>query len=499
MNNKMITIIGLTLVLGLAGGAGLMSLFSPSQGGMDASSEPEILYWVAPMDPNFRRDSPGQSPMGMDLIPVYGGEGGSEEDENTVRISPAVENNIGVRTDLVRRQDFHQALSTVGYVQPVDPLTSVVDVRSEGWIEQLHVSAVGDAVEAGDLLFRMYSPAIATAEAEFLQASRIGRDSLSQAARSRLLALGVSNAQINQIARRGSPSNLVDVRARQSGVVIAIQVREGAFIRPGGPVMTIADLGSVWVLADVFEGAAQRVSIGDSVRMQSSSFPGRDWEGEVEYVYPMIDPDSRTIPVRIRFENADGALRPDMYVNVSIVTEPRSHVLVVPREAVIRTGSSERVIIAEGEGRYRPAQIVTGQEAGEFVEIISGLSDGERIVVSSQFLIDSEASLQGVMLRMSPPGEVGMDMPSAEPLSVMAVGEVQSLMAGHGMIDIIHEPIPELDWPTMTMSFLTLDGVDLSSIAAGQSVSFKLVRNENDEWRISEISELDHDQMGDRP
>jgi len=499
MNTKMITITGLALVLGLAGGAGLMSLMGNSSGDMTGPDEPQILYWVAPMDPDFRRDGPGQSPMGMDLIPVYEEAGSEGDDADSLRISPAVENNIGVRTDQARLQHIHQTLNTVGYVRPVDPLTSVVDVRTEGWIEDLPVSAVGDVVEVGDLLFRMYSPAIATAEAEFLQATRIGRESLSQAARSRLVALGVSQSQINQIARRGQPSNLVDVYARQGGVVTALAVREGAYVRPGGHVMTITDLETVWVVADVFETSARQVVVGDDVVMQSSSYPGRDWMGEVEYVYPIVDPQTRTVPVRMRFENADGALRPDMYVNVEIATQPRHGVLVVPREAVIRTGQSERVILAEGEGRFRPAQIVTGQETAEFVEILSGLEEGEQIVVSGQFLIDSEASLRGVMLRMSEPGEVEDTHSQMAPTDVSGTGVVESLMVGHGMIDITHEPIAALDWPAMTMSFLTLEGVDLSHVSVGETVSFTLALNDAGQWRIASIQTADTDNIGDRP
>lgn len=446
------------------------------------SGEPEILYWVAPMDPNFRRDGPGKSPMGMDLVPVYAGD--EPADTSSVTISPSVENNIGVRTAVAERSRFAEDLNTVGYVRPVDDLTSVVDVRAQGWIEDLRVAAVGDVVEAGDLLFRMYSPEIVTAQTEFLQATRVGRPGLVSAARSRLRALGVGNAQIDAIARRGQTQRLIDVYAPRPGVVLEMNVREGAHAHPSMVVMTIADLREVWVIADLFEDDAGVIAAGQAVHMLSRAQPGRMWHGRVEYVYPTVDPTSRSIPVRMRFDNADGALRPEAFVNVRIEVDPREDVLSVPAEAVIRTGQSERVILALGDGRYQPARVATGPEAGGRVEILSGLAAGERVVVSSQFLIDSEASLQGATLRMSPAEEE-----APPPEVVFGTGVVDAVMASHGMIDLTHEPIPALDWPVMSMSFFLIDDtVSIDGLAVGDVVDFSLRQNADGQWRIATIS-----------
>jgi Cu(I)/Ag(I) efflux system membrane fusion protein len=458
-------------------------------GSAPASNEPEILYWVAPMDPNFRRDEPGKSPMGMDLIPVYAGD--EPADNSTITISSAVENNIGVRTALVTRDRFAEDLDTVGYVRPVDDLTSVVDVRAQGWIEDLRVAAVGDVVEAGDLLFRMYSPEIVTAQSEFLQALNVARPGLVSAARSRLQALGVNEAQIDAIARRGTPQRLVDVYAPRTGVVLEMNVREGAHAHPSMVVMTIADLREVWVIADLFEDEAAAIEPGQDVHMQTRAQPGRMWHGRVEYLYPTVDPRSRSIPVRMRFSNGDGALRPEAFVNVRIEVSPRENVLSVPAEAVIRTGRSERVVLALGDGRYRLAQVRSGAEAGGRAEILSGLADGERVVVSSQFLIDSEASLQGVALRMA-----GAEEPAAPPETVQGTGIVDGVMASHGMIDLTHDPIPALDWPVMSMSFFTLEGVSLEGLSEGDAVNFTLRQNDDGQWRIASISGSDASQGG---
>ncbi len=484
-------LLGAALVgAGLTVGFFSASFLNADGSGSSDSTEPRVLYWQAPMDPSFRSDTPGKSPMGMDLIPVYEGE--EADPDGAVLISPAVENNIGVRTAQVARADFYHTVSSVGYVRPDEDQTSVVDVRAEGWIEELPVAAVGDVVSAGDLLFRMYSPEIATAQAEYLQALRIGRDTLTSASRSRLMALGVTRDQISRIARTGNAGELVEVRAGQDGVVIAVAVREGSHVRPGTQLMTISDLSSVWILVDVFEDDALMVSPGQDVHIRSTSDPSRTWHGEVEYVYPTVDPQSRSVPVRIRSSNADGALRPETYVNVAIDTEPHVQALTIPREAVIRGGQSDRVIIAGGEGRYRPARVETGMESDGRIEILAGLAEGERIVVSSQFLIDSEASLQGAALRMSPPGAVDEDA-GIQLDQAQGQGVIVSLMAGHGMIDLEHDPIDELGWPAMSMSFLALEGVDLSDFTVGQAVTFELQRNEEGEWRISAIMARDMD------
>lgn len=485
MNRTSLMIAALALLIGAAAGMAGMSLFRGDDVS-GASGEPEILYWVAPMDSSYRRDEPGQSPMGMDLVPVYAGEEPADEGADSVLIDPAVENNIGVRTALVRREAFHRHIDTVGYVRPVDALTSAVDVRSEGWVEDLRVSTMGELVAAGDLLFRMYSPELVAAQSEYLQARRIGRDALVEAARARLLALGMTSGQIASVGRTGQPARLVDIHAPRNGIVIDLSVREGEHVHPSATLMTIADLSSVWVVADVFEDEAQAVAAGLAVEMRSPAHPGRVWDGTVEYVYPTVDPQSRSVPVRMRFENAEGDLRPGSFVNVVIKAQPRSGVLTVPREAVIRSGRSDRVIVAEGNGRYRPARVVPGMLSEDRIEILEGVAEGERVVVSSQFLIDSEASLQGALLRMSPPGAVDQDTPTS-PQEVDGTGTVASVMAGHGMIDLDHAPIPQIGWPAMTMSFRTDDGVDLSGLAVGDSVDFTLRETEDGDWLVSAV------------
>jgi len=372
------------------------------------STEKKPLYWQAPMDKSFRSDNPGKSPMGMELIPVYADANAADDDLNLVRINPTVENNIGVRTALVTISGDQPIIETVGTIQIDDDNMSVVDVRTEGWVEKMPVKAIGDEVRKGQLLFQLYSRPLVSAQDEFIQAVKMGRENLISATKSRLLSLGMSNREISRLRKQGASIRLMNIYAPRSGVVTEMGAGEGAFVKPGMNVLKIVDLSTVWAIADVFEDQVHQVHPGQIVYMHMSGMPSREWTGKVEYVYPTVNAKARTVQVRINFNNADGLLRPDMFARLTIQTSsdmPDTEMIetvIIPREALIRTGRTERVILALGDGQYQPAQVVSGQEIGDNIEIISGLSVGEKIVISSQFLLDSEASLRGTMLRLTP-------------------------------------------------------------------------------------------------
>ncbi|MEN8761271.1 MAG: efflux RND transporter periplasmic adaptor subunit [Thiogranum sp.] len=356
-----------------------------------------ILYWVAPMDPNYRRDKPGKSPMGMDLVPVYADAAG---DAGTVRIDPVMVQNLGVRTAPVERGNLWRQINTVGYVAFDERKLSHVHLRTDGWIEKLNVKSDGARVGKGDVLFELYSRELVNAQEEYIQALRGSNDYLKRASRERLEALGMSGAQIRQVGRDRRASQRVGILASQDGVVDGLNVREGMYVKPATEVLTLADLSSVWLLVDVFERQSDWVAAGQPAEVRLGYLPGRVWKGEVEFVYPTIDPKTRTLQARLRFDNPDEALKPDMYANVRIYAGPKQDVLSIPREALIKTGKAQRVIVALPEGRFRAQQVTAGLESGDFVEIISGLNEGDRVVTSGQFLIDSEASLRASFSRM---------------------------------------------------------------------------------------------------
>lgn len=291
-------------------------------------------------------------------------------------------------------------------------------MRTEGWIEALHVDTVGARVSAGQTLFEVYSPALVSAQEEYLQAERMGNPSLVTASKSRLASLGMREEQIRALRERGSPNRLFAVHAHEDGYLLELNVRHGMYIQPGDTIMSIADLSRVWVEVDVFESQINRIEAGQRATMALPwAEAGSEWRGEVDYVYPTIRPETRTGRVRLAFDNPDLTLKPNMYARVAIAADPRSNALVVPTQTIIRTGNGERVILALGEGRFRPAQVETGLEADGVTEITAGLAEGERVVVSSQFLIDSEASADASLLRMinnddAPDSEMKSEMDS---------------------------------------------------------------------------------------
>lgn len=365
----------------------------------NVSQEREVLHWVAPMDPNYKRDEPGKSPMGMDLIPVYAGEGNDEPFEG-VSISPEVVQNLGVKTFKVQSGMFSHMIETVGFVGVDEGQTSHIHVRSAGWIEELKVKAEGEHVKAGDLLFRFYSPDIANAKSELVQAERIGNKSLIEASKSRLKAFGVPDDQILKITASNRTDDLVNVYAPQDGIVTKINVGEGMYIKPGTTVFSLADLSSVWINAEVFEDQASWLTEGAKARVYIPFLPGQEWIGRVDYVYPTIDQKTRTIRARLVFENKDFALKPNMYANVEIEAQTLHQIIYIPKQSLIQTGSSTHVIEALGEGKFQRKLVVKGMKTGNKVQIISGLKAGMEVVTSGQFLIDSEASFSAGLGRM---------------------------------------------------------------------------------------------------
>ena len=401
MNNKTLWIILVAAAIVVAFLAG--RFFAPDGDSGTAATgdggEREILYWVAPMDANYRRDAPGKSPMGMDLVPVYADEVDSQP--GTVRIDPTVINNLGVRTAEAERGTLPRHIDTVGYVKFDEDTLHHVHTRVDGWIEKLATTATGDPVEKGQLLFELYSPTLVNAQQEFLAALRSSNTVLQQASRERLMALGVTESEVARLEKERTVRQRVRKYARADGVVAHLAVREGIYITPANEVMSIAELDKVWVLAEVFEREAAWVKPGQMAMVELDYLPGKMWHGTVDYVYPELDPKSRTLTVRIRFDNEDEMLRPNMFARVIIHAEATGQVVHVPREAVIRGGSIDRVVVALGEGRYRSRPVTLGIESHDRVAILSGLEAGEEIVVSGQFLIDSESNIEAALARMN--------------------------------------------------------------------------------------------------
>jgi Cu(I)/Ag(I) efflux system membrane fusion protein len=368
----------------------------------DAAPQGKPLYYRHPHDPNRTSPVPKQDEMGMDYVPVYADAAGPE-----VRISPAVVNNIGVRTAAVEIAAPERRAATVGYVSFDERRMQQVQPRAEGWIEGLAVRAAGETVQQGQLLFTLYSPMFESAQQEYLDAERIGNRDLIDASRERLRALGLDAGAADRMARAGRATGRVPFHAPISGVVTELAVREGAMVTPNMMALTITGLGSLWVIAQVPESQAGWVRAGTAAEISLPSLPGEQFSGRVDYVYPELDMETRTLRARIVLDGAGAGLRPNMLANVSLVGEAGAPATMVPRSALIRSGREDRVVVALGDGRFVPRRVVAGAESGERVVIREGLAEGEQVVIAGQFLIDSEANLRAGLGRLGDEAQDG--------------------------------------------------------------------------------------------
>lgn len=391
---------------------------SGERSGANGEAARKILYWVAPMDPDYRRDGPGKSPMGMDLVPVYadaamnGAMDGASE-ARAVQVSPAVIQNLGVRVAKVEVRTLTPRVRVAAQVMPDADRIEHIHVRTDGWIENLYVHTKGEQVKAGQRLFRIYSPALVGAQQEYLQATRGGHAMAIQAATSRLEALGMRSDQIAALAKRGEPEQRVDVRAERAGFVQTLNVREGMFVGPGTTILSVVDLSEIWVEGAVPEREASRVGIGRPATAVLAAEAGNRHVGQVDYVYPMLDLNTHTLRVRTVFPNPDLVFKPGMFATLEIEGPATGPVPVVPASAVIRAAGKDHVVLALGDGRFRPAEVRVGPRVGEWMAIEAGLAPGESVVVSGQFLLDSEASRSAGLMRLLAPDGSDIDAPAS--------------------------------------------------------------------------------------
>ena len=365
-------------------------------------AEPKIKYWVAPMDANYRRDKPGQSPMGMDLVPVYeeDNDNNGDSEEGTVTISPAVENNLGVRTATVKKGKFDLNINSLGSVQANQDALWQINSRVSGWIEKLYVKSVGIEVEKGQKLYSLYSPELVKAQESLLNAVKLNRSALIGSSKARLKVLGINTWQINQLIKSRKVAQRIDIYAPKKGTITDLNVNEGAFISPSTTVMTAVNLDTVWVDVEVFAAQVSLIKLDDMASMTLDYFPGKEWVGKVGFIYPEMSESNRTLRVRLQFDNPNQMLKPNMFSSVVITPKMDEERLYIPREAVIYAGNMNRVVLAMGDGKFRSVLVKVGIENQQAIEILSGLEVGQKIVTSAQFLLDSESSINADFDRM---------------------------------------------------------------------------------------------------
>jgi Cu(I)/Ag(I) efflux system membrane fusion protein len=335
----------------------------------------------------------------MDLVPVYADSGG-ETDPAVVRIDPVVINNLGVRTAVVESGSLPRIIDTVGYVAYDESTLNHIHSRADGWIEKLNIDSTGESVERGQVLFELYSPALVNAQEEFVASLASKSPALREASASRLRSLGFGENQIKALRKTRQVRQRVRFYAPNDGIVAQLLVREGMYVTPANEIMSLGQLDKVWLMVEVFERQAAWVEPGQRAEVHLDYLPGRLWQGTVDYVYPELSPGTRTARVRIRFENPDRSLRPNMFAGIKIFGTAVPDAIHIPQQALIRGGSVDRVVLAEGDGRFRSMPVVAGIESGDRIQILSGLSVGETVVSSGQFLIDSESNIDAEVARM---------------------------------------------------------------------------------------------------
>src|SRR5690554_2050814 len=404
--NKLFIAAAMAVVAVLAYGAGVyfpsVLLGQKNTAASDAAaSERQPLYWVAPMDASFRRDGPGKSPVGMDLVPVYANDQSAAAGD--VSIAPQVQQNLGLRTAVAEFGIMQTPLTAVGFVDFDQQALRHFHLRATGWVSELSVVAKGDRVRKGQKLFQFYSPEILNTQQEYLSALRGQHTALAHSATLKLKAQGVSEQDIAAIADDQKLRPQLTYYADRDGYVADISISNGSYVQLDKSTLSIGSLDDVWVLAEVFESNAGLLQQGQAVALTSRSYPGQHWEGTIDYIYPVLNPVNRTVKARIVFPNHDGKLKPNMQVDVTISAAPSADTLVIPTSAVIRTGRSTRVVRQINEKVFRASEIQIGRNAAGLTEVLSGLAEGDRVVAAAQFLIDSESNIDAELERIGTP------------------------------------------------------------------------------------------------
>ncbi|HEV8261863.1 MAG TPA: efflux RND transporter periplasmic adaptor subunit [Burkholderiales bacterium] len=455
-------------------------------GAIDPATSKKVLYWHDPMVPGQKFDKPGKSPfMDMQLVPVYADGDG---DQGNVSISSRVQQNLGVRTAEVTMGTLAPAVEAVGSVAYNERDVVVVQARNSGFVEKLYVRAPLDPVRKGQPLAELYVPEWVAAQEEYLAARRMAGtqlEALVDGARQRMRLVGMTEDQIRLIEASGKMHARLTLSAPIGGVVTELGAREGMTVMAGATLFRINGLTTVWVNAEVPETLAAQVRPGNPVETRAPAVPGTTFKGRINAILPEVNPATRTLKVRVELANPGNQLVPGMFATVNLAPAAGKEMLLVPTEAVIQTGTRTVVIVAESEGRFVPVDVETGIESGGRTEIRKGLEAGQKVVVSGQFLIDSEASLKGTVTRMG-------EMPASENKNTAGLthrGEGKVERIGKDEITLSHGPIPSLQWGPMTMGFKLPAGLP-GNFAVGDSVAFEIRQTRDGMYEIVTISPL---------
>ncbi|KHT28336.1 efflux RND transporter periplasmic adaptor subunit [Pectobacterium carotovorum] len=469
VTNKSLMFSLMTLAILSAGGVGYLvgkqqTPLSPS------AAEPEraVLYWYDPMVPDKRFDKPGKSPfMDMELVPRYADD---VQEEGGVIVSARQQQNLGVRTTRAEMRELTDRTTGYGTVALNERGLHTLVAPSGGIVQKLTVNALQQQVKKGETLATLWNPTWAAAQREYLAVKQLGDDMLTQSARQRLALLFMPEAIIRQVERSGKPQDRIAITAPENGYVNKLEVRQGMQLSPAQPLFELASLNPVWVDVDYPEAQAAQLTIGSDISATSRAWPDKTFHGKVSELLPILDSTTRTLKARVVLDNPQQQLKPGMYLTVQLSHAQAQPRLAIPQEALLVSGSQNRVLLSDGNGHFTPRNVTAGATLGDWVEIIDGLKAGDNVVTSGQFLIDSEASLRSALPQFDAETSENPATPTA-PAGYRTQGVIRAINGNQATIE--HEAVPALNWSPMTMDF-TLPSSGLpQGVGIGSTVSFQ--------------------------
>jgi Cu(I)/Ag(I) efflux system membrane fusion protein len=488
MNKKLMTLAVITAVALLASGyvAGTWhaNTTTASTGNAKAASQ-KVLYWHDPMMPNQHFDKPGKSPfMDMQLVPVFADEGAS----SGVKIDPGLQQNLGIRYATARRVDVATSFEVVGTTQFDESLADVVQSRVTGYIDRLYANAPMQRVSKGAPIASLFVPDWLAPQEEYLALRRGGMDNtLLAASRERMRVLSIPDAVVANLERTGRAQTHVTLSAPAAGVITELNVRDGAMVAPGQTLAKVAGLSTLWLVIDVPEALALQVKAGMSVDAVFAADASQHFTGRIREVLPGISADSRTLQARLAIDNKNLLLTPGMLMRARIGGATTASRLVVPSEAVITTGKRSIVIVKQADGRLQPVTVTTGNDSASDTEVLSGLSEGEQVVASGQFLIDSEASLKSVLPRLQA-GPASDAVATAAPPTYETTGKVEAVTSHD--ITFSHQPVPALGWGAMTMAFGKPSATAFPDVKTGETAHFAF-KQSDDGYELTKVEPME--------
>ena len=449
---------------------------------------------------------PKKDPMGMDYIAVYEGEdeeeGGGDAPAGQVRISTEKVQKLGVRTERAQRRPLDKVLQVSGRIEPDERRLYAIAPKFEGYVERLHANVTGQPVGKGQALFEVYSPELVSAQREYAiaqqgveslkdagGAAQAGMRQLAESSLLRLRNWDISEAQVKALARSGETTRTLTFRSPVAGIVTEKKAVQGMRFAPGEALYQVADLSSVWVLADVFEQDIGLVRTGAAARVRINAYPDKVFEGKVGYVYPTLKAETRSVQVRIELANPGLLLKPAMFAQVELPVGGAAPVVSVPVSAVIDSGTRQIVLVQTGAGRFAPRAVRLGARSDSHIEVLDGVREGDEVVVAANFLIDAESNLKAALGSFTEATPTASSGAPAKPSAAVhgAQGTVDGVDAAAGTVSVTHAPVASLKWPAMTMEFVVANAALLDKLHPGARVAFEFVERQPGEWVITGV------------